>query len=101
MLFFCAKPCRFGAMTVGDRNGGPDTATRVATRFFPVSAALRPYASIIYLTEIDAPPGARVEDVLHPEWANLRFIAGEEPLEAIGNAGIGSASCRERVCLYG
>ena len=73
-------------MTVGDRNGGPDTATRVATRFFPVSAALRPYASIIYLTEIDAPPGARVEDVLHPEWANLRFIAGEAPLAAIGNA---------------
>ncbi|MDZ3832087.1 MAG: AraC family transcriptional regulator [Sphingopyxis sp.] len=57
---------------------------RVRTCFFPVSAPLRPYASIIYLTEVDAPPGCRVEDYLHPEWANLRFIEGETPLAAIG-----------------
>jgi AraC-like DNA-binding protein len=59
---------------------------RVATRFFPVSAALRPYASIIYLTEVDAPPGVRVEDHLHPEWANMRFIEGETTMSAIGDA---------------
>jgi AraC-type DNA-binding domain-containing proteins len=76
-------------MTVGKAiaAAGPGGAeTRVATRFFPVSAALRPYASTIYLTEIDAPPGERVEDYLHPEWANLRFIAGEPPLAAIAGA---------------
>ncbi|HMN54868.1 MAG TPA: hypothetical protein PKC32_11865 [Sphingopyxis sp.] len=59
---------------------------RIVTRFFPVSAALRPYCSIIYLTEIDAPPGVRVEDYLHPEWANMRFIDGEIPSAAIGGA---------------
>lgn len=62
-----------------------DADVRVTTRFFPVSAALRAYASIIYLTEVDAPPGVRVEDYLHPEWANMRFIAGDTTLSAIGN----------------
>ena len=57
---------------------------RVSTRFFPVSEPLRPYCSIIYLTEIEAPPGERVVDYLHPEWANVRFIEGEPPLAAIG-----------------
>ena len=74
-------------MKVGKNIGGagPGGAdTRVITRFFRVSAALSPYASIIYLTEIDAPPGVRVADYLHPEWANLRFISGEPPLAAIG-----------------
>lgn len=74
-------------MTVGKESsaaaaGGAETCVR--TRFFPVSAALRPYASIIYLTEVDASPGVWVEDYLHPEWANLRFITGEPPLAAIG-----------------
>ncbi|WP_317152202.1 helix-turn-helix domain-containing protein [Sphingopyxis indica] len=67
----------------GDQQGGQ---ARVVTRFFPVSAALRPYASTIYSLEVDAPPGVRVEDHLHPEWANLRFIDGEAPLAAIGDA---------------
>src|SRR3546814_13041427 len=73
-------------MIVGDHESGPPAEVRVVTRFFPVSEALRPYSSIIYLTDVEAPPGVRVEDVLHPEWANLRFIAGEAPLAAIGNA---------------
>lgn len=58
---------------------------RVVTRFFPVSASLRPYASIIYLTEVDAPSGVRVDDYLHPEWANLRFIDGEPSIAAVGS----------------
>ena len=57
---------------------------RVLTRFFPVSEALRPYCSIIYLTEVETPPGTRVEDYLHPEWANLRFIEGEPLVAAFG-----------------
>lgn len=70
-------------MTVGESASGAVPA-RVATRFFPVSEALRPYCSIVYLTEVDAPPGVRVEDYLHPEWANLRFIEGEPLLAAFG-----------------
>ena len=61
------------------------TGTRVATRFFPLSAALRPYISTIYLTEVALSDGNRVEDYLHPEWANLRFVEGESPLAAIGS----------------
>ena len=61
---------------------------RVATRFFPLSAALRPYVSTIYLSEVAVPNDNRVEDYLHPEWANLRFVDGDPPLAAIGRAPI-------------
>lgn len=71
-------------MTVGESASGPAAGVRVATRFFPVSESLRPYCSIIYLTEIEAPPGVRVEDYLHPEWSNLRFIDGEASFAAVG-----------------
>ena len=57
---------------------------RVATRFFPLSQALRPYLSTIYLTEVAVTGRARIEDHLHPEWANMRFIEGEAPLAAVG-----------------
>ena len=67
-----------------ERNRTAGNRPRVTTRFFPVSPALRPYASTIYLLEIDASPGVRVEDYLHPEWANMRFVTGEVPLAAIG-----------------
>ncbi|WP_428631573.1 helix-turn-helix domain-containing protein [Sphingopyxis sp.] len=59
---------------------------RIATRFFAVSSALRPYLSTIYLTEVSVPTGTRVDDYLHPEWANLRFIEGDPPLASLGGA---------------
>lgn len=71
-------------MTVGKSASGPAPDVRVLTRFFPVSEALRPYCSIIYLTEVETPPGTRVEDYLHPEWANLRLIEGEPLVAAFG-----------------
>lgn len=71
-------------MTAGKSASGPETGVHVVTRFFPVSDALRPYCTIIYLTEVDTPPGTRVEDYLHPEWANLRFVEGEPSLAAVG-----------------
>ena len=58
----------------------------VVTRFFPLSANLHPYVSAIYLSDIAVPDGERIDDYLHPEWANLRFIDGEAPLAAIGDA---------------
>ena len=67
-----------------DRTTGMSTA-RITTRFFPLSDALRPYLSAIYLTEVAVPDGARVDDYLHPEWANLRFIEGDPPLTTIGD----------------
>lgn len=71
-------------MTVGKSASGPASGVHVVTRFFPVSDALRPYCTIFYLTEVTTPPGTRVEDYLHPEWANLRFIEGEPSLAAVG-----------------
>ncbi len=59
---------------------------RIATRFFAVSSALRSYLSTIYLTEVSVPAGTRVDDYLHPEWANLRFVDGDVPLASVGGA---------------
>lgn len=59
---------------------------QVTTRFFAVSAALRPYLSTIYLTEVSAPSGTRIDDYLHPEWANLRFVDGDASLASVGGA---------------
>ena len=67
----------------------PPTGARVATRFFPLSEALRPYVSTIYLSEVVVTDGSRVEDYLHPEWANLRFVDGDPPLAAIGGSPVG------------
>lgn len=59
---------------------------QVATRFFPLSAKLAPYVSAIYMSDIAVPAGERIEDYLHPEWANLRFVEGEVPIAAIDDA---------------
>ncbi|MEO9490651.1 MAG: hypothetical protein ABJG26_03420, partial [Marinomonas sp.] len=32
-----------------------------------------------YQFDLDVPSGGRVHDYLQPEWANLRFFAGEAP----------------------
>ena len=61
-------------------------AGAVAVRFFMPSAALAPYISTYYLTEITLAPGDAVEDWLHPEWANLRFATGGEWSSALGDA---------------
>ena len=69
---------------MGTSENAPVAEPRIVTRFFPVSEALLPYCSIIYRTDIVVPPGTCVEDYLHPEWANMRFIAGDQPHTAIG-----------------
>lgn len=78
--------------------GASAAEPRIVTRFFPVSAALSRYCSIIYLTDIDAPPGTHVEDYLHPEWANMRFIEGAAPRAAIGG---GAPVATPRVIVTG
>lgn len=78
-------------MTDRTNPSDPSGTTRVETRFFPVSDALRPYASIIYLTEVAVPADVRIEDYLHPEWANMRFIEGETTHSAIGDAPVAPA----------
>lgn len=48
-------------------------------------ASLAPFVSTYYFTEVRAAKGAMaVEDYLHPEWANIRFIEPEMGEAAIG-----------------
>lgn len=63
----------------------PKADPKVKTSFFLPSDALRPYVSMIYSTLVEAPRDARVEDYLHPEWANLRFFLGKPAISAIGS----------------
>lgn len=58
----------------------------VAIHFYRPSPRLEPYISTYYLTEVNLDDGARVEDWLHPEWANLRFTRQPSYTSALGNA---------------
>lgn len=62
----------------------------ISIRFALPSAALAPYVTTYYCTEVTTSPAEQaVEDFLHPEWANLRFVGpgcahyamGDEPLQ--------------------
>lgn len=72
-------------MPHNDASESLPAGARVTTRFFPPSDRLTPYVSAIYHTEVTLTGGVRVEDYLHPEWANMRFIEGEAPRVAIGH----------------
>lgn len=52
-------------------------------RFFLPSPELAPYVTTYYFTEAAQRDGV-IEDYLHPEWANLRLVAGSEIYGAIG-----------------
>lgn len=79
-------------MPQSDTSSQPLSGIRVATRFFSLSEALRPYVSTIYLTQVAVTEGVRAEDYLHPEWANMRFVDGEAPLAAIGDGPVATAA---------
>lgn len=53
-------------------------------RFFPPAPELVPYLSAIYLNDIEVGAGPRMADMLHPEWANLRFMEGDAGTASIG-----------------
>ncbi len=72
-----------------------DGQSTVRVRFYQPPAAMRPFFTTFYITEIDAGANGRVTDQLHPEWANLRIVSGTLPIselrkvEPVGNlAGI-------------
>lgn len=58
----------------------------VALQFHMPSAALAPYISTYYLTEVNLAQDGWVEDWLHPEWANLRFTPEPCWSSALGDA---------------
>jgi len=56
----------------------------VRVRFFMPSAEVAPYVSTYYLTEASLGSEGRIEDWLHPEWANIRFARNDSWSAAIG-----------------
>lgn len=58
--------------------------TRATMRFFAPAAELSRYLTAIYLNDIEVAPGERMADMLHPEWANLRFIEGDPGSARVG-----------------
>lgn len=51
----------------------------IDVRFFAPPADLAPCFTSFYRVEVDLPEGEILEDWLQPEWANLRFFAGNSP----------------------
>ena len=51
----------------------------VHVKFHSPPEPLRRYFTTFYFTEITPPPGETATDLLHPEWANLRFFSGALP----------------------
>jgi AraC-like DNA-binding protein len=58
----------------------------VTVHFVLPAPELRPFVTTYYRTELVAGPGEWVEDYLHPEWPNLRFLSGLGAQAAIGTA---------------
>lgn len=62
-------------------------ATRkpVHVRFALPDAALQPFVTAYYCTDVSCTPRVPwLEDYIHPEWANLRFLGGAESFSVIG-----------------
>ena len=56
-----------------------DRPYTIDVRFFAPPADLAPFFSILYRVDIACRGNAVVEDLLQPEWANLRFFGGNLP----------------------
>ena len=64
-----------------------ETGSAITIRFALPSAELAPYVTTYYYTEAVAAPSEPVlEDYLHPEWPNLRFMEEGWAQSAIGDA---------------
>jgi AraC-like DNA-binding protein len=66
---------KWGAIVNGD--------STIEVRFYQPPAAMRPYFTTFYITEIHACARGSVTDHLHPEWANLRIVSGVLPVSDI------------------
>lgn len=56
----------------------------ITIRFALPSAALAPYVTTYYWGELRATDGRWIEDYLHPEWPNVRFIGQGANLSSVG-----------------
>ncbi len=64
-----------------------ETGKAITIRFALPGAELRPFVTTYYYTEVvPSPSEPLLEDYLHPEWANLRFMEPGFSQSAIGDA---------------
>jgi len=63
-----------GGRIVVEVAAGPSVDVRFRRPQGPLGTLITAY----YFVEINGAPGAEIEDMLHPEWGNLRFLAGED-----------------------
>ncbi|MEP1423194.1 MAG: helix-turn-helix domain-containing protein [Erythrobacter sp.] len=64
-----------------------ESGSSVSIRFALPSAKLSPFITTYYCTKVAASNGqAKIEDRLHPEWANLRFMDEDMSQSAMGSA---------------
>ncbi len=63
----------------------------VTIRFALPAPELRPFVTTYYCTDFLCSPGEHIEDFLHPEWANLRFLSRVSAQAAIGSQPISAS----------
>lgn len=57
----------------------------IDVRYYRLSEPLQPYFTALYAFEFDSGPGRAIEDWLHPEWSQMRFVWGAAPLASVGS----------------
>lgn len=71
-----------------------ETGNAITIRFALPSARLRPFVTTYYYTEVVASPSEpMLEDYLHPEWANLRFMDKGQAQSAVGDGPLEDCPC--------
>lgn len=60
-------------------NWGREMDCQIDVRFYPAPADLRGCFSSFYSASFAVADGGRVNDLLQPEWANIRFFSGSLP----------------------
>lgn len=71
-----------------------ESGNAITIRFALPSVELRPYVTTYYRTEVVASPSEPwLEDYLHPEWANLRFMDSGLAHSAIGDGELVETPC--------
>lgn len=64
-----------------------ETGNAITIRFALPSAKVSPYVTTYYRTEVVTPPSEpMLEDYLHPEWSNLRFMDAGMSQSAVGGS---------------
>lgn len=56
----------------------------IEVRYYRLSEPLQPYFTALYAFEFQCAPGVWIEDYLHPEWTQMRFVRGVPPLASVG-----------------